>query len=172
VAAVAVVASPWLNAPADLNESAPEAVPTASPAMRYAFPADPHTESLLEVRLDGSFGNYIDLPTTAATPKFPTSDTLEWISPLGEYYGWNLWIASSGGDDDDEHCILIERDDDVRSRCVDVGDKPLGTLRVSLAGSDIDSDEQPRVMADDQRVRFWWHRTGIVDVVLGSFLGR
>ncbi|MGZ0712463.1 hypothetical protein ACWPKO_29405 (plasmid) [Coraliomargarita sp. W4R53] len=153
------------SAPTPTSEPA-EAVVAAS---ALVFPEDPYSEPLLSVSLNGYFGNYIDLPSDQETPAFPAGSAMQWASPLGEYYGWDLWIAGSGPDG--EHCILIERDDEVRSRCVAVADKPLGSLRVSLAGRDIPAEET-LVMAYDQRVHFAWRENGVIDVVLGSFLSR
>lgn len=172
VAAVLLVGL-WLDRaqPDEPTTTAATAIPSTAPsatATELRVLADPYSETLLRLRLDGSFGNYIDLPSGRDTPEFPAESVLQWFSPLGEYYGWDLWIAGSGPDG--EHCILIQRSDDVRSRCIPIVDQPYGELRVSLAGIDIDADEQPRAMADDQRVRFWWRENGVVEVLLGSFL--
>ncbi|MEV8267860.1 hypothetical protein [Microbacterium sp. NPDC076911] len=172
VAAVLLVGL-WLDRaePDEPTTTPASATPRNTPhvtAAQLRVMADPYSETLLKLRLDGSFGNYIDLPSGRDTPEFPAESVLQWFSPLGEYYGWDLWIAGSGPDG--EHCILIQRSGDVRSRCVPVIDQPHGELRVSLAGIDIDADEQPRAMADDQRVRFWWRENGVVEVLLGSFL--
>lgn len=134
-----------------------------------AYTADPRSETLLTIRRDGSFGGYIELPAEVFPPPFPATTELNWVTFLGDFYGWELWIAGGLGDTDDEHCIAIRRADETRARCADAEGQRLGTLRVSLAGPDIPPAELPEPMAENERIRFWWRDTGSVDVVMGSF---
>jgi hypothetical protein len=133
------------------------------------FTADPHSERLVSIRRDLPFGGYIELPADTPTPAFPATTPIRWTASLGDYYGWELWIAGGAGTSDDEHCILIRREDETRGRCVDAEGQRLGTLRVSIAGADIPAEELAEPLSDDQRIRFWWLDSGTIDVVLGSF---
>jgi len=148
-------------------------MPAATPAStadepRYVFTADPHYETLTTIRLEGAFGGYIELPTEVFPPSFPSTTELKWVTFLGDYFGWDLWIAGGLGGSEDEHCIAIRRDDQTRARCVDAEDQSMGVLRVSLAGPEISPEELPP-LAEDERVRFWWREDGSIDIVLGSF---
>jgi hypothetical protein len=168
LAAAAIVAAIVLAQPR--GEPLPAAAPSPSvDEHHYVFTADPHSETLLRIRSDGAFGGYVELPTDDPPPPFPSTTTLDWAAPLGEYYGWDLWIAGGSGDDEDEHCILIQRGDDTRARCADAKGQEMGILRVSLAGPDIAAEELPVPMAQSDRLRFWWLQGGDIEVVLGSF---
>lgn len=168
VAAAVIVAAVALAPPTTVP--LPAAAPSPSgDRPHYAFTANPHSETLLRIRRDGAFGGYIELPSETPPPAFPTTATLDWAAHLGEYYGWDLWIAGGSGDADDEHCVLIRRGDDTRARCADAEGQLQGELFVSLAKDDIPPSVPPDPMAEDDRVRFWWLQTGSVDLVLGSF---
>ena len=130
---------------------------------------DPDAEELLRITLDGSFGNFIDLPLDGDAPVFPTSQRLEWAAPLGVYYGWDLWIAGGTGADEDDYCLLIRREDDVRAHCAGVVLRRFGALQVSVAAADIDPQRRPAQMTDSQRIAFWWLDGGEVEIVLGTF---
>ena len=55
---------------------------------------------LIEVRIDGSFGDYVDI-TATETPLFPVEGPMRWVEPLGDYYGWKVWIGGAQGADGD-----------------------------------------------------------------------
>jgi len=169
-AAVAITIAVLLAQPP--ADPVPVSAPTPTPTVekpRFVFTADPHSEQLFSIPRDGAFGGYVELTSDTPAPAFPATTPLAWTAALGEYYGWELWIAGGNGEDDDEHCILIRRADDTRARCVDADGQRLGTLRVSLAGADIPAEELTEPMSDDQRIRFWWLDTGRIEVILGSF---
>lgn len=133
----------------------------------YSLVRDPESEVALRIPLDGSFGDYIDLPTTGRVPDFPTGGAMEWVMPLGEYYGWDLWIAGARGALQGEHCVLIERDDMARSRCVPAALRGGSALLVSVPFDLIAVDERPRGMVDGERVGFWWGEDTEVTVLRG-----
>ena len=167
-AAAAVIVTAALLAP---PAAGPMPAATPSPAAdgpQYVFTADPHSETLTTIRLDGAFGGYIELPTQVSPPAFPSATELKWVTFLGDYFGWELWIAGGLGESKDEHCIAIRRDDQTRARCVDAEGQSMGILRVSLAGPEIPPEQLPP-LAEDERVRFWWRQDGSIDIVLGSF---
>lgn len=130
---------------------------------------DPGAAELLRITLDGSFGNFVDLPLDGDAPVFPTPRRLEWAAPLGVYYGWDLWIAGGTGAEDDDYCLLIRREEDVRANCAPASLRRYGALQVSVAAADIDPQERPAQMTDEQRIGFWWLDGGAVEVVLGTF---
>jgi len=131
----------------------------------------PDARELLNVTLDGSFGNFVDLPLDGDAPVFPTAQRLEWAAPLGEYYGWDLWIAGGTGAEEDDYCILIRHEDDVRANCAPASLRRYGALQVSVAAADIDPQERPAQMTDEQRIGFWWLDGGAVEIALGTFDG-
>ena len=150
-------------------EPQPAASPTPTPPAQFVFSADPDSERLMSIRLDDAFGGYIELPSETPSPPFPSTTALNWATYLGDYYGWDLWVAGGSGGVQDEHCILITRSDVRRARCVDEVGQRLGTLRVSLAAADIPPGELPEPLDADESIRFWWLENGYIEVVLGSF---
>lgn len=153
------------------NAQAPAAAPTPPMDDRFMYHGDPGSETLMTISLDAAFGPAVDVPVAGGEPTFPATTALDWALPLGEYFGWQLWVAGGTGDDTDEHCILIERGADVRAQCLPPEEQVAGKLSVSIDGSDIVADQLPRPMDDDESIRFWWMADGDVDVVLGSFEG-
>lgn len=147
-----------------------------SPAVRdaraaYALAWDADTVPLLHIPLDGSFGRYIDLPSSVDVPDFPATGTVEWAYPLGRYFGWELWIggASVGGRGlQREHCIAALRNDDVRMRCVPAERRALSALLVSVPYASIAPEDRPVGMDPGQRLGFWWRIDRSVAVVLGD----
>jgi hypothetical protein len=165
VAATAALLLPRLRA---LPESAPAPPAAAGQAEQaYSLVRDPDSEVILRIPLDGSFGNYIELPTTGRVPDFPTSGTTQWVMPLGEYFGWDLWIAGARGALQGEHCILIERDDRTRARCVPAALRAQSALLVSVPFDLISTAERPPGMVDGERIGFWWGEDTEVTALLG-----
>jgi hypothetical protein len=163
VAVVAVLAQPMFG-PAPQNAPTPTAT-AGEPA--YIYTADPQSQTLLSIHLDGSFGGYIQIPAEVSPPAFPTTAELTWVRSLGDYYGWELWIAGGIGDAESEHCLALRRADETLARCADAEGQRGGALRVALSGREIAPDELPVPMTDDMRIRFWWQESGRLDVVLG-----
>ncbi|GAA1975368.1 hypothetical protein [Microbacterium pumilum] len=153
------------------SPQSPAAAPTPPMDDRFMYHGDPGSETLMTISLDGAFGPSVDVPVEGGQPTFPATTTLDWALPLGEYFGWQLWVAGGTGDETDEHCILIQRGTVVRAQCLPPAEQVAGKLSVSLEETDIVPEELPRPMDDDESIRFWWLDSGKVDVVLGSFEG-
>lgn len=134
----------------------------------YSFARDGEAVELLHVPLDGSFGNYIDLPSDAYVPAFPTSGVVDWAAPLGEYYGWSLWIAGAAGVVQREHCLLIERGDEQRARCVPAVLRRNAALIVSVPYVLVAPAERPIALDPNERLGFWWHDDESVTLLVGE----
>lgn len=137
----------------------------------YSFAWDTDAVTLLNIPLDGSFGTYIDLPTSGVIPEFPSTGTVQWVADLGRYFGWEVWIAGASVGETGlqrEHCILIQRNDMVRSRCVPAAVRAQSALLVSVSFASVDPEERPVGMGDDQRLGFWWRHDRSVSVIVGD----
>lgn len=170
VGALAVLAIVALMVPRLGSHEEPAAAPTSvyiQAREAYSLVRDPETETILRVPLDGSFGNYVDVPAAGGVPDFPTSGNVEWAMPLGEYYGWDLWIAGAAGALQREHCILIEREDWTRARCVPATLRTQSALLVSVPFALVEPDERPTPMVEGERIGFWWGEDTEVTVLLG-----
>lgn len=165
IAAILALMLPRLAGPPDPVIAA--SGPGGEVEQAYSLVRDPSSEVALRIPLDGSFGDYIDLPTTGRVPDFPTGGAMEWVMPLGEYYGWDLWIAGARGALQGEHCVLIERGDMARSRCVPAALRDGSALLVSVPFDLIAVDERPRGMVDGERIGFWWGEDTEVTVLRG-----
>lgn len=147
-----------------------------APAVRearaaYQFAWGEEIVPLLHIPLDGSFGRYIDLPTSADVPEFPSTGTVEWAYPLGKYFGWDVWIAGASVDGTGlqrEHCIVVERDDDRRGRCVPAAVRRQSALLVSVAFASVRPEDRPVGMTSDERLAFWWYHDRSVTVAVGA----
>jgi hypothetical protein len=171
--AAAVAIAAWAGV-AITPEGGIESGAGSSPADAYidrkeaqSFAEDESAIVLLRIPLDGSFGNYIDLPTDEPVPEFPLSGETDWVAPLGEYYGWDLWIAAGTDALQRVHCVLIERGVASRSRCVPAALRTSGVLLVSVPYALIAPDERPPGMLDGYRLGFWWRDDGEVTVLMG-----
>lgn len=138
----------------------------------FSFAQDSTAVRLLQVPLDGSFGTYINLPSTAYVPEFPTSGEVDWAYPLGEYYGWDLWIAGAAGLIQREHCILVERGPLRRSRCVPASLRGNAALIVSVPYTYVTPADRPGALGPNDRLGFWWHDDDSVDILIGAALPR
>ena len=177
VAATLAVAA-LVHTPGPDSPGQPDAAPlTPSSAYlesraAYSFTRDPEAVTLLNIPLDGSFGNYIAMPSTAPVPDFPANGRLEWASHLGEYFGWEVWIGAAAGAGTGtfqrEHCILIERGAYSRSRCVPAMLRPQNALLVSVPYALMHADERPVGMDPDERLGFWWGYDRAITVLLGA----
>ena len=155
---------------------APDAHATLPPVFEdsraaYSFARDVGAVTLLSVPLDGSFGSYIDLPTDGYVPEFPTDGEVRWAMPLGEYFGWEVWIAGAQAGATGlrrDHCLVAEREDRSRGRCVPAAVRAESALLVDVPFASIPADERPAGMTEDQRVGFWWRGDRAVTVLLGD----
>ncbi|WP_203581582.1 hypothetical protein [Microbacterium hibisci] len=155
------------------SEAAP--TPTSSPPApriegreAYSFARDRDAQVLLEIPLDGAFGHDIGLPSERYVPSFPTSGDMDWATELGEYYGWDVWIAGATGVIQQEHCLLIERGSVARGRCVPAVLRENAALVVSVPAGLVPAAERPPGMDDDERLGFWWHADNRVTVMTGE----
>ncbi len=162
------VSSPDATSDSQNQNQSPDPASTEGPP-RYFYVADPRTESLQQLQLDPWPSSAIDAKSSSGLPPFPSEIDMDWAESLGEYYGWDLWIAGGGVDSGAEHCLVIVRGDETRGRCATPADQSVGILRVALSRDDIDPAEQPHAMAPEDRLRFWWRHSGVIDIVLGSF---
>lgn len=161
--AAAIVAPRWLAPTAD-----PEPEATSPPREASTLVRDPDSVTLLRIPLDGSFGDSIDLPTGGTVPAFPTTGEVEWAEPLGEYYGWNLWIAGATDELERQHCLLAERDQITRGRCVPADLRELSALVVTLPYAIVPPERRPADMRVDDRIGFWWNDVREVEVLLAD----
>ena len=177
VAAVALIALPLgvIAATRDATGSGitAAAAPTAaagaiSAKVREArvFAADPESEILMRVRIDGYFGTYVDVPAGADVPRFPVEGLMTWAEPLGDYYGWKLWIGGARGGVEDENCMLLDGDGTMRADCVSTSLRADGALLLTVPYHEIMPEERPAAMTADQSLGFWWDTDGAITILL------
>jgi hypothetical protein len=133
----------------------------------YSLARDADAEVLLHIPLDGSFGNYVDLTTDGSIPGFPASGPTRWAALLGDYYGWELWIAGAAGTVQDEQCILLQRGEERRARCVPAALRETAALAVSVPYEDLDASSRS-AFSPGQRVGFWWKVDEEVTVLIAD----
>ena len=114
----------------------------------------------MRVRIDGYFGTYVDVPAGADVPRFPVEGLMTWAEPLGDYYGWKLWIGGARGGVEDENCMLLDGDGTMRADCVSTSLRADGALLLTMpydeigaggaAGGD-DRRPEPRVLVGHGR---------------------
>ena len=129
------------------------------------FVTSPHTRLLLSIPLDGSFGDYVDLPARAA-PHLPDSSPARWLDRLGSYYVEQLWI---GRTEAGRACLVVELGDTTRGRCIDPADFDDGGLLVAVPHAEL--SERPDGMRPGESLGFWWRPGGRVDVLVGPAPG-
>lgn len=173
IAALGVVALLRALAPTETASDAGATLPPTTRESRdaYSFALDTDAVTLLQIPLDGSFGNYIDLPATGHVPEFPAKGEVEWASNLGEYFGWDVWIAGAGGISAGmprEHCIMVEHGAVSRGRCVAAELRSQSALLVAVPFRFVAREERPVGMAPDDRLGFWWYHDRAVTVLLGD----
>ncbi len=139
--------------------------PLAAEAAPAAAHPDRTVQTVIRVLINDS-GDYVDLSSSPEVPVFPVNGEMRWAQPLGEYYGWALWIGGAPSARGDVDCLLLERESDTRSRCVSVELKAPGALAVSLPYEQLATDDRPSGMTTDQSVTFWWGAGGFIAVVL------
>lgn len=170
----ATVVGGWIAAPGDGGpEGTPTALAEASPPPyegreQFSFARDSDAVEVLRVPLGGYFGQSIDMPADEYVPDFPTSGVVDWASPLGEYYGWDLWIAGAEGMIQGEHCLLIEQGSERRARCVPAALRPHAALIVAVPFADIMPEERPTELDDGERLGFWWGEDDAIVVLVGD----
>lgn len=141
--------------------SIPESVRTAR-----AFVEGPDTDTLIQVRIDGSFGDYVDI-ISDDVPLFPVEGPMTWAEPLGEYYGWHLWIGSGEGAAGKENCLLLDGDGTMRAKCMPVDLKAQGALLITVPHEGLMPLERPEQMSVGESLGFWWGPEGVISIVVG-----
>jgi len=169
VAAVAVLVAPLGAIAAQQAMVRPDPPAEVSDRVRsaLAFADDPATEVLITVRVDGSFGDYVDIPSAGDVPVFPVEGLMTWVEPLGDYYGWKLWIGGARGAVDDENCLLLDGEGTMRANCESTDLKAQGALLLSVPFAEVPPIERPDRMTADQSLGFWWAADGVVRILLG-----
>jgi hypothetical protein len=132
----------------------------ADPAVA-AFVMSPQTRLLLSIPLDGSFGDYVDLPARAA-PDLPDASPARWLDRLGSYYVEQLWI---GRTEAGRACLVVELGDTARGRCIEPADFDEGSLLLAVPHDEL--SERPDGMGPGDSIGFWWRPGGRVDVLVG-----
>ncbi len=128
--------------------------------------SDPDGEIVIRVFIDATTGGYVDLSSDADVPAFPVSGDMTWAQPLGEYYGWALWIGAAPSRRGDEHCLLIAAESGTRSRCVAREWRADGDLLVSVPYTQIAPAERPAGMTPEQSISFLWGPGGFVTILI------
>lgn len=125
-------------------------------------------ESDLLVVLDIPFGPWIDTarPDTGVKWLFPASDEVQWTVPLGNYYGWDIWIAGTDDDPRREHCILASRGGVAKARCMPAALRPFSPLVVTLPFQLVEPDERPPGFDSGEVIGFWWRADDSVTVLI------
>ncbi|MDT0181684.1 hypothetical protein Q9S36_16020 [Microbacterium sp. ARD31] len=151
-------------------ERPPAAGESAAPPDSGAGAADDDDAVALRIPLDGFFDNDVDVDSASDVPDFPTTGSVQWASALGDYYGWEMWIAGADGASEREYCLLIEQELIVRARCVSAQQRAQGTLIVSVPYSLVDPRERPEPMSPGDQLAFRWDADATVTVSVGTSL--
>ncbi len=129
----------------------------------YSITRDADARVLLEI----PFGPWINTTTSAEEVLwlFPTTDQIEWTVPLGEYYGWQIWIGGTDDQPEKQHCLLALHGGVARARCIPAALRPFSALVVTLPYRAIDADERPPGFMPGERIGFWWRSEDAVTVL-------
>ncbi|MET0734984.1 MAG: hypothetical protein ABWY55_04980 [Microbacterium sp.] len=168
--AVLLALTAWVGRPTPAPAiTAPALAAEARDAL--AFAADPEVRVLVDLRLDGSFGGYVTVPSSGVTPQFPIPEP-RWTWALGDYYGFELWIAGTVGSasettEEQELCLVLVGEATSRSRCAGRSAWEQGALLLSVEFAGLDDDERPAGMTADQSLGFWWTDDDRIRMLLG-----
>ena len=177
VAAVALIALPLGMIAATRattgSDTTAAAAPTAAAGAIAAkvrearvFAADPASRIVMRVRIDGYFGTYVDVPAGTEVPLFPVEGLMTWAEPLGDYYGWKLWIGGARGGVEDENCMLLDGDGTMRADCVSTSLRADGALLLTVPYAEMAPEDRPQAMTADQSLGFWWDTDGAITILL------
>ncbi|WP_404429350.1 hypothetical protein LG299_08920 [Microbacterium lacus] len=167
VAVVATVAVLQVTPPVDTAPATVLRADFVDVREAYWFVNDLDSDVLMRIMIDDVVGSDGALSSRLPASSFPTSGTITWVEPLGEFFGWNLWVASAAGAIQEEHCLLIERNGVTRARCVVASLRSQSALLAPVSYRDIPSDERAGVLADGERIGFWWRDNSEVTLLVG-----
>lgn len=155
----------------------PEAVPPSTAdsaesdrdadAPPFAFTVPAGADLLIRVPIDGSFGSYRELPASDV-PVLPQLGEVRWSEPLGEYYGYDLWIGAVLTGDGEELCVVAAAEALQDTDCGSRRDWEGGALVASVPYISIEADELPDALAPGESLRFWWTPDDTVYVLSGT----
>lgn len=167
VAVVATIAVLQVTEPADTAPATVVRADFVDVREAYWFVNDLDSDVLMRIVIDDVAGSDSAMSSRLPASSFPTSGTITWVEPLGEFFGWNLWIASAAGAIQEEHCLLIERNGVTRARCVVASLRSQSALLAPVSYRDIPPDERAGVLADGERIGFWWRDSSEVTLLVG-----
>lgn len=105
------------------------------------------------VLLEFPVGRSLARGGAGADPPSPVAEGLRWTLKLGNYYGWDLWIARSHLGNP---CIVVARDTESDGACVIPEAFDAGDLVVSIPFVNIAEDERPPAMTATERIEYRW----------------
>lgn len=159
LAAVGAQSPVVMPAPVAASPPLPDPLGHSSP-----FGADPAARVVSQVLTEGALSDYLPAPPTAR-PSFPVPEELLWSSPLGNYYGWALWLARSRSG---LPCMaLVRTGQDVRASCVLPARFNEGALVVSVPYAAIPPADRPQGMLPRESLGFEWLTDSTVSIVVG-----
>ena len=139
-------------------------VPRPQPSSPPEKPTAVATPIHVPVMIRDTTGTYVDLSWRPEAPRFPVDGEMAWAQPLGEYYGWTMWIGAAASGGGNQSCLLIAGASNTRARCVDDAMRSRGDLAMSLPAGHVEPADRPAGMTEDQRLRFSWGGGGYVTV--------
>lgn len=149
VGAIAVVLSAMAGFPAGPE---PTAVAVA-PIGIDAFLTAPSARVLVRIPINNTSGEAGTLSAAGSPPQFSIPENMQWVSPLGRYWGWQLWIARSLSG---VPCMAVVRDAAVVARCVLAAEFDTGALVIAVPFAGISEIDRPEGMTPDQSIEFRW----------------
>lgn len=133
----------------------------------WSLARDADARVVMQIPLVGALGPGVE-PAADEIPPFPTSGEVRWAVSLGDYYGWELWIAGARGALQDEQCILVVRDDEAKGRCVVASLRGQSALAVSIPASAVSPQERPTDLRPGMRLGFWWTSAPVVRILVAA----
>lgn len=164
--AVAAVVAGLIVAPLLTPAAEPEASPT--PTVASDFESLTGFERLIRIGLDGSFARSSPLPSTPI-PVLSDIGTIQWAEPLGEYYGFDLWIGGVVAPDGEGLCLVAS----VEGGASDAACRPHAQwgregILLLMPFTTIEPAERPDGLGPGDSLGFWWVPDDAVLVLRGS----
>lgn len=148
------------------SDRAESAAAAEAAAAANSMLSEPGGRIFVPVQIDAVTGTFVDVPAGTDVPRFPIGGDMAWAQPLGDYYGWKLWIGAAPTSRGTEHCILLAADADTLGRCIPREWRADGVLLVSLPADRIAEEDRPDGMTADQSVAFVWGQGGYLTILL------